>query len=488
MTAVSDISTSAAWSPDRHRIGVKLRTILGFTALADLLVIAIGVLAAWHLRAGLDAWLEPLGPHLVLRSGPFLACIWCLVLVAQGGYSLRNFGAGAEEFRTVTRASIITAGLVGLICYLLQIPLSRGYLLLTFLIGTPLLLVERYLTRQSAHALRRSGWLMHRVIAVGGPSGISEVVEALCRSPHVGYKIVGACLPDSIAIEPERFAVPVVGRVADTRRLCDAMGADTVLVARGGYASAQELRRIAWDLEGSSIDLVVVPSLTDVAGPRIHMRPVAGLPLLHVEQPQAGKAGGWSKRSFDVVVATVALVVLSPVLLAVALLVKLQDGGPVLFYQPRVGRDGSSFRMLKFRTMVLDAEKQLAELRLLNDCDGVLFKMRLDPRITPIGRFLRRYSVDELPQLLNVVRGDMSLVGPRPPLPTEVDQYAEDMRRRLLVRPGLTGLWQVSGRSTLSWDESVRLDLYYVDNWSMTSDFAIIAKTVRAVLGREGAF
>jgi exopolysaccharide biosynthesis polyprenyl glycosylphosphotransferase len=218
------------------------------------------------------------------------------------------------------------------------------------------------------------------------------------------------------------------------------------------------------------------------------MRPVAGLPLLHVEQPQAGKAGGLSKRSFDVVMSMIALVLLAPLFVAVALVVKLQDGGPVFFRQARVGRDGKVFRMLKFRSMVLDAEERLAEVRALNDFEGVLFKIKEDPRMTRAGRWMRRYSVDELPQLLNVLRGEMSLVGPRPPLSSEVDRYADDAHRRLLVRPGLTGLWQVSGRSSLSWDESVRLDLYYVDNWSMTADLVIIAKTVRAVLSKNGAY
>jgi exopolysaccharide biosynthesis polyprenyl glycosylphosphotransferase len=329
---------------------------------------------------------------------------------------------------------------------------------------------------------------MHRVLAVGGPSGINEVADALRRDRYVGYEVVGACLPSGIAVEPDRYPVPVVGMVGDTRRLCDELGADTVLVARGGFDSALELRRIAWELEGSNIDLVVVPSLTDVAGPRIHMRPVAGLPLLHVEQPQAGNASGVSKRLFDLVFASAALMVLSPLLLVVAVLVKLQDGGPVLFRQSRVGRTGQRFGMIKFRSMVMDAEERLAELAAANEADGVLFKMKEDPRITPVGRFLRRYSVDELPQLFNVIRGEMSLVGPRPPLPSEVDQYAIDVHRRLLVRPGLTGLWQVSGRSGLSWDEAVRLDLYYVDNWSMTTDLVIVAKTVRAVLGKTGAY
>jgi len=477
-------------APDRHRIHGRLTAVLMTTAVLDVVVLALSILVAWKVRNVFEDWF-PRGEvpgDVLLRSGVMILVAWLLLILAQGGYNVRNFGSGPEEFRVLGLASVLTAGLVGLTCYLLQMPLSRSFVALAFLVGTPLLIIERYSVRQWVHKARRNGRLMHRVLAVGGPSGINEVADALRRDRYVGYEVVGACLPSGIAVEPDRFPVPVVGRVGDTRRLCDELGADTVLVARGGFDSALELRRIAWELEGSSIDLVVVPSLTDVAGPRIHMRPVAGLPLLHVEQPQAGNAGGLSKRLFDLVSAAAALVVLSPLLLAVAVLVKLQDGGPVLFRQSRVGRAGERFGMIKFRSMVMDAEERLAELAAENEADGVLFKMKEDPRITPVGRFLRRYSVDELPQLFNVIRGEMSLVGPRPPLPSEVDRYAIDVHRRLLVRPGLTGLWQVSGRSGLSWDESVRLDLYYVDNWSMMTDLVIVAKTVRAVLGKTGAY
>ena len=226
-----------------------------------------------------------------------------MALAAQGAYSMRHFGAGPDEYRTVSFASLTTAGILAMTCYLLQLPLSRGFLLLTFVLGIPLLLLERFTLRKIVHGMRRRGRLVHRVIAVGGPSGIAEVYDSLRRAQYVGYQVVGACVPDGLAVEPERFPVPVLGRVADTRRLCNEYGADTVLVARGGYGTSHELRRIAWDLEGSSIELVVVPSLTDVAGPRIHMRPVAGLPLLHLEEPQAGEAGGLSKRLFDVALA-----------------------------------------------------------------------------------------------------------------------------------------------------------------------------------------
>lgn len=365
--------------------------------------------------------------------------------------------------------------------------ISRGFVGLAFGLGTLLLLGERYAVRKVLHRLRVAGRLQHRVVVVGNPVAASELVEVLHRESYAGYRVVAACAPEPDMTNPVAFPVPLLGRVADARAVCEEIGADTVLVA-AGTSSSDDLRRIAWDLEGSSIDLVVVPSLTDVAGPRIHMRPVAGLPLLHVEEPQADEAGGIAKRAFDLFVAVLALVVLSSLFLAVAVAVRATDGGPVFFRQRRVGRNGEQFDMLNFRSMVVDAEQQLASLTALNESSGVLFKLRQDPRVTRVGRYLRRLSLDELPQLWNVLRGDMSLVGPRPPLPSEVARYESDVRRRLLVRSGMTGLWQVSGRSELSWKDSVRLDLYYVDNWSMVSDLVIMAKTVRAVLAARGAY
>jgi exopolysaccharide biosynthesis polyprenyl glycosylphosphotransferase len=479
-----------AGQQDRHRTNRRVKIVLGVTVALDAGMLMLALFAAYKVRGAVTGLLplRDIQEDVFLRSSVLMLLVWVLMIGIYGGYSTRNFGSGPEEFRVIGLSSVLTAGMVGLTCYLFQLDLSRAFVLLAFTIGTPLVLTERYAVRQWAHSLRSRGRLVHRVLAVGGPSGISEVVDALCRDSYIGYQVVGAVLPSGVAVEPARFPVPVVGRVQDTRRLCDELGMDTVLVARGGFDSALELRRIAWDLEGSSIDLVVVPSLTDVAGPRIHMRPVAGLPLLHVEQPHAGSAGGLPKRLFDIAAASVALLVLMPLLIAVALMIKLQDRGPVFFHQARIGRTGEPFAMIKFRSMVMDAEERLAELTALNESDGLLFKIREDPRITRVGRFLRRYSIDELPQLINVLRGEMSVVGPRPPLPAEVDNYAIDVHRRLLVRPGLTGLWQVSGRSGLSWDESVRLDLYYVDNWSMMSDLVIVAKTVKAVLSKTGAY
>jgi exopolysaccharide biosynthesis polyprenyl glycosylphosphotransferase len=232
----------------------------------------------------------------------------------------------------------------------------------------------------------------------------------------------------------------------------------------------------------------MAPALTDVAGPRIHTQQVAGLPLIHVTTPTLEGGQRVAKRLFDVLAATCLVILAGPMMIVIALLVRLDSRGSIIFRQERIGVDGTSFKMLKFRSMVSDAESRLEELKDKNEGEGLLFKMRDDPRITRVGRFLRKYSLDELPQLFNVLNGSMSLVGPRPPLPTEVAEYGHDLRRRLLVKPGLTGLWQVSGRSNLSWEDSVRLDLYYVENWSLAGDLIILLRTFRAVFSSHGAY
>jgi exopolysaccharide biosynthesis polyprenyl glycosylphosphotransferase len=279
-----------------------------------------------------------------------------------------------------------------------------------------------------------------------------------------------------------------VGGLDEVVDVAARLGADTIAVTSASETAAQYLRELSWELEGTGIELLVAPGLIEVAGPRLHIRPFEGLPLLAVEQP---RFEGWQrvvKGGVDRAVAALAIVALSPLLVAIGLAVRLSSPGPVLYRQERVGVNGKTFTMLKFRSMVTDAEQRLGEIRAMNISDGLLFKVREDPRVTPVGRWLRRLSLDELPQLLNVLGGTMSLVGPRPPLPAEVARYAPEVRRRLLVKPGLTGLWQISGRSDLPWEEAVRLDLRYVENWSLALDLLIMAKTCRAVLTSAGAY
>ena len=472
----------------RPRLAASMRRTVVVAALLDFTVLALAASIAWSLRLVLSVWDFSASTVSLahLPAAPAVVLLWMTVLVASGAYSVKNLAEGIDEYRVIANASFLAATLTYAACYLADLPLSRGFVLLTFVVGTPLLLFSRYLVRQNVFGRRSSGQLMRRVIAVGAPSGISEVVEALRRRDDAGYRVVGSCVPRGA--EKGSLVVPTLGYLEDITDVCREAGADAVLLTRGGFESSRALRRIAWQLEGSGIDLVVVPSLTDVAGPRIKMRPIAGLPLVHVEQPQATQALGAAKRVFDVVGAVLALTLLAPVMLVVAALVWLEDRGPVFFRQPRIGKDGMEFGCYKFRSMFVNAHELEAQMRVSSGRLGPLWKLERDPRITRIGMFIRRYSLDELPQLLNVVRGEMSLVGPRPQQAWEVESYTDWEQRRLRVRPGMTGLWQVSGRSKLPFEEAIRLDLYYVDNWSMTSDLVIMAKTVKAVFGSSGAY
>jgi exopolysaccharide biosynthesis polyprenyl glycosylphosphotransferase len=316
------------------------------------------------------------------------------------------------------------------------------------------------------------------------------VAEELARHPEAGYWVLGACLSkrdqallDSTNITLAKTTIPVLGTPQRALESMDLVGADTLVITSADDLPPKRVRELSWGLEPGRQHLVVAPSLLDVGGPRIHTRPVAGVPLMHIETPTLSLIDRSVKRTFDIVGSALILVVLSPLFLAVAIAVATTSPGPVFYKQQRIGRLGGAFHMYKFRSMVVDADNKLAELLKAQGTEGTpLFKVRNDPRLTPIGPFIRKYSIDELPQLVNVFLGSMSLIGPRPQREAEVALYDEAAKRRLIAKPGMTGLWQVSGRSALSWEESIRLDLYYVENWTLTGDLMIMWRTAKAVL------
>ncbi|RZS87619.1 Undecaprenyl-phosphate galactose phosphotransferase WbaP/exopolysaccharide biosynthesis polyprenyl glycosylphosphotransferase [Motilibacter rhizosphaerae] len=422
-----------------------------------------------------------------LSVGALLVVGWMTSLSLHVSRDRRVVGVGPDEYKRVVTATVRLFGVFSILAYLGRLESGRGLVALAFPVGLAGLVLERWLARKWLHRQRRRGGWSHRVLLVGSKDNVRHLAAELTREAYAGYEVVGACLPGGLDEEGD-LALPVVGSLASVPHAVLDTGADTVAVVPSVGLTPSALRRLGWALEGTGVDLVVAPALTDVAGPRIHVRPVAGLPLLHVEAPQYEGPMRIVKGIVDRVVALGLLAALSPLLLGIAVAVRATSPGPALFRQKRVGREGRTFTMVKFRSMVTGAEAMLPDLTLENEHDGVLFKMRADPRVTSVGRWLRRYSLDELPQLINVLRGDMSLVGPRPPLPSEVANYASDVRRRLLVKPGMTGLWQVSGRSDLSWEDTVRLDLYYVENWSFTADMLILWKTLAAVFHGSGAY
>ena len=417
-----------------------------------------------------------------------LPLAWLTVLWGNGSYDRRYLGLGSEEYKRVVRAFVAIVAMVSLLAFSTKTQLSRLTIAYVTVAALIFILFCRVSARQVLHVARRkTGHGAHRMILVGTLPEALEVYTAVTRSPAAGLIPVAIHITDGYAAARGiETPIPVyAGR--DVLALVREVGADTIAVCGSASSEPGELRRLAWQLEGTGVDLVVAPQLTDIAGPRVHIRPIEGLPLLHVEEPTLSGPGWLVKNLIDRVAAFLGLLFLSPILAVIAIGIRLSDPGPVFFRQPRVGHEGRTFRVWKFRTMYVDAEERKASLEELNDSDGMLFKMKNDPRIFAFGSKLRNTSLDELPQLINVLKGEMSLVGPRP-LPADDGDYLGDVRRRLLVRPGITGLWQVSGRSDLSWDEAVRLDLYYVDNWSLTYDLGILWRTVGVVLKQKGAY
>ena len=416
--------------------------------------------------------------------------VWVAVLGTSRAYEPRYLGVGADEFKRVVNGSVRFAALLAFLSFAGRAELSRAFVAVAIPLGLVLLLLERFAARKVLHRMRQSNRCLHKVVAVGSREEVEALVKHVRREPYAGLQVVAVSLPDYEHKPPMIDGPPLLslGPARDLAMRLAGVGVDTVAVAGMSALSSRELRELAWDLEGSGIDLIVAPAITDVTGPRIHVRPVAGLPLLHVEEPTFGGARKGIKAAIDYAAGVLlALLLVLPGLL-IALAIKRDSKGPVFYRQERVGKDGRAFRIWKFRTMRIGADEEREALLGQNEHDGPMFKVRADPRVTKVGVGLRRHSLDELPQLLNVLFGSMSLVGPRPPLRSEVDQYAEHVHRRLLVKPGMTGLWQVSGRADLTWEEAVRLDLYYVENWSVALDFMILWKTFFAVLRGRGAY
>ena len=425
--------------------------------------------------------------YLVLSLA--LPLVWITTVAAAQSYSHQDLGSGSDEYRNVIRAGVGLVGVAAFISYVFKLEIARGFVILAVPVACLFSLVVRYVARQVLHVRRSRGECLRSVVVVGRDQAVLTLIRNLVDDPNCGMRVVAACVPDPSAADAIRAeGIDVAGDLASAAAVVRDLRADTVAVTSASETAAVYLRRLSWQLEGTGVELLVAPGLMEVAGPRLHVRPFIGLPLLRVQQPEFTGARRIVKAILDRTVALIGVMILSPLLLLIALCVRFTSPGTALFRQRRVGRDGEPFTVIKFRTMVEDAESQQLSLTIEDEGAGPLFKLRKDPRVTRVGVVLRRFSLDELPQLFNVLGGSMSLVGPRPPLPTEVSTYAEHVNRRLLVKPGLTGLWQISGRSDLTWEESVRLDLRYVENWSLSLDLLILWKTVFAVVRFRGAY
>jgi exopolysaccharide biosynthesis polyprenyl glycosylphosphotransferase len=417
-----------------------------------------------------------------------LVLVWPALLTTSGAYAERRLGAGADEFRRVLLAGLFALALVSTVVALFALPGLRAFVLVCAPLGTCLALASRLLLRHRLHVARRRGEMTKEVVVVGREIAVVDLVRRLRRDPAAGLTVVGACVPNPRSAGLlARENVPVLAGMADAVAALERVRADAVVVASTSETAGQYLRDLSWRLEGTNIEILVAPGLVEVAPERMQVRPTTTFPLIHVREPEFRGLRRVVKSIFDRSLAAVLLFLGAPMFLVIAIAVRFTSAGPVFYKHRRVGMRGQAFELLKFRSMMTNAPTD-EDLMALNEGNDVQFKMRRDPRVTKVGALLRRSSLDELPQLINVLRGDMSIVGPRPHVTREVEQYGPEMHRRLLVKPGITGLWQVSGRSNLSWDESVELDVRYVENWSLALDLRILWRTGRAVLQAAGAY
>ena len=451
----------------------------------DLSAIVVAVAVGYGLRFGA---LEGLASPAYFALGVVIAAGWAIALQYCGCYEIRHIATGPEELKRTLRASALTLSLLAIGCYVTKTPVARGFVIGVIPLGAVLLLSERTIVRRYVGARRARGEWVYRILAVGTSESVEHLLDITERATGAGLQVTGACVENAPVGSYLAPGVPVLGGVFDAAACAADIGADVVAVTGAGLGP-RGVRELGWALEGSHRGLVMAPALTEIAGSRVHVSPVEGLPLVWLEQPSLARLPRLVKRLLDIGVAAFALLLTLPLLAVTALAIKMTSPGPVFFRQRRLGVNGAEFMIFKFRSMYSDAESRRHELLDLNEQDGggVLFKIKNDPRVTPVGRWIRKLSIDELPQLLQVLSGTMSLVGPRP-LAADDSGYTGHARRRLLVKPGVTGLWQISGRSQTTWEDAVRFDLYYVENWSLGLDLSILFRTVFAVLGRKGAF
>ncbi|MFJ1968323.1 sugar transferase [Streptomyces sp. NPDC087903] len=459
----------------RRRWEQKYRIVL---LVADSLA---AVAAAFAVHAAYGRWAVAL----------VLPPTWIAVMLAHRSYDRSALGLGSEEYRRVLRGAVALPALAAGAYWFFTHDLGLLHdMTMAAVPATAIALPVRYALRRRLHRRWARGRDRSATLLVGPSRGVVNLVAVLRRGGGHELHVAGVCLSDpGNAAEIRKLGLPVLGGVDTMNDVVRALGVSTVVALPAPEFDASVLRRMSWTAAAQGVDFLLAPVLSDVSASRLTVRPANGVPLVRIEAPNLSRISRLPKELLDRSLAAALLVLLALPMLLVALVVRMDSSGPALFRQQRVGRYGDHFTMLKFRTMRQDSEVLRAELAHLNqNSDGLLFKVKQDPRITRVGSMLRRSSLDELPQLINVISGHMSLVGPRPPLPEEVEEYTAEVNRRLLVKPGLTGLWQVSGRSDLPWEEAVRLDLGYVDNWSTSLDVSILLRTASAVVRGTGAY
>jgi exopolysaccharide biosynthesis polyprenyl glycosylphosphotransferase len=468
------------------------RYVLATDALALAVAISTAHITRYSVLGAPEGFVSARNERLMLVSFA-LFLVWMAALSISRTRGSKLLDSGAAQYQAVGRASFNVFACIAIVALVTRANPSRVFICIAGVLGVSLLFLSRRLWRAWVLNRRAHGSFLANALVIGGVRSAQDIMRRFINDPVHGLRVVGVWVPDRVAGRRERIHVgevdvPVMGTETGLVEALAVDAVDIVVVTDTEHLGHDGMRELAWELEGNDVDLLVAPNVVDVAGPRVHLEAHGNMPLIYLSGPAYSRARTIRRAVFDRSFALLVLVLASPVLLLAALAIRLTGKGPIFYRSERIGEHGVPFEMFKFRTMVLDADQVREELVKHNIGAGPLFKMRDDPRVTSVGRLLRRFSIDEVPQFYNVLRGDMSVVGPRPPLQVEVDTYDETVMRRLLIKQGVTGLWQVSGRSDLSWEDSVRLDIDYVENWSMLRDLQIIAQTLRAVLRRDGAY
>lgn len=466
----------------RERHVKQARIVVAIAVIADLSILVLTPISI-VLLSGRQNWDEK--SSIFLESAPLIALVpvYIVAIATRGGYRYAKWVSAESLLSDFARAFISAAGVSSILILIAQVEVDLVLAACTWFVSLALLVTERFIIRRWA---RRYfvGLNSINILAVGSPQNIDDVVCRFAKSKYSIRWVGVACHPGG---RRQKYRLPIIGSVTEIRELIDDHEVDIVVIA-GGEQTAKDVNEISWKLADVQTKVVLAPAMTNATQPRVEFRVHFGIPLVEMKAPGLSRKEAALKRAMDVVVSSVLLLALSPVLLLVAFAVSLEDGGPVIFRQARVGQNGRDFECLKFRSMFKDAQERELELRKIHSRPGEMWKVENDPRVTRVGRFIRKTSLDELPQLLNVLSGEMSLVGPRPKQRWEVEQYDQTQLRRLVVKPGVTGLSQVLGRSDLSLDEAVSLDLDYVEQWTIATDIVIALRTLKIVLSRTGSY
>ena len=467
--------SSPSSTPTRSVVSRRALLVVGLTVMVDLLAVTFSYAAAKATR------IETLGnAHPVI-----LATIpaWLVVFFAYGLYSRKQVLEPSARIPRLLSAITMCVFLMVVVAFAFKEEPARTWILTLWVFATVVVISGRLVVLRIAHHLNEIRWLGLRALVVGVNSEARTLARVLSKKRHLGYDVLGFVDPTPGGTP----GVPSIATIDNLRETVIDRDVAAIFIAGSG-AGPEALTLVDTALSGLAVRIRTSLGLPHLAASRVIVQQVDGMAMLAVERVGPAASHLLAKRAIDITLSGLALVLGLPALVVIALAIRLSGDGPIIFAQQRVGLGGQLFTMYKFRTMIKDAERMRPHLEMANEADGVLFKMKQDPRLTRVGRHLRRLGLDELPQLINVLLGEMSLVGPRPALPAETSNWSPEIAVRLTAKPGLTGLWQVSGRHELAFEDYVRYDLFYVENWSLALDFQIIARTVPALLSRTGAY